>query len=215
MPRLLTLPLSGPPDSRVIGEAASVLRAGGLVILPTDTVYGIAADPRRPEAEARLYAAKGRPMGKPVPLLVAGVEQVDAWPADFSRAGRALAARYWPGALTLVLKAGMRWEGFRVPDHPATLALLRAAGGALRVTSANRSGCPPARTAADAAASLGEAADLVLDAGPAPGGMPSTVVKAGPDGCAILRAGAIPAAAIWAAAGRALNPEPGTPSGHP
>ena len=66
-----------------------------------------------------------------------------------------------------------------------------------------------------AAASLGEAADLVLDAGPAPGGMPSTVVKAGPDGCAILRAGAIPAAAIWAAAGRALNPEPGTPSGHP
>lgn len=180
----------------MVEEVVSALRRGALVILPTDTVYGVAADPRVPGAEERLCRAKRRPDDKPIPLLAADCRQVQASLAELGAAGRALAARYWPGALTMVLKTGNTWEGFRVPNHPVTQAILKAMGGVLRVTSANVSGEPPALTAATAVAALGSAVELAVDAGPAPGGVPSTVVKIGPGHYDILREGAISGAAI-------------------
>ena len=197
-------------------EVVAALRRGALVILPTDPVYGVAADPGTPgtpgtpNAEERLFRVKRRPDNKPIALLAADDRQVEAFRAELGIIGRALAERYWPGALTMVLKTGATWEGFRVPDHPVTLAILRAMGGVLRVTSANLSGEAPALTAAAAVAALGSAIELVVDAGPAPGGVPSTVVKIGPGRCDVLREGAIPGAeiaAIVAAAGVRL-PDP-------
>jgi len=177
----------------------STLRRGALVILPTDTVYGVAADPGTPgtpSAEERLSRVKRRPDNKPIALLAADVRQVEVAKAELGVIGRALADRYWPGALTMVLKTGATWEGFRVPNHPVTLAILKAMGGVLRVTSANLSGEAPALTAAAAVAALGSAIELVVDAGPAPGGVPSTVVKIGLGRCDVLREGAIPASEI-------------------
>ena len=196
MTRMLTCPPDG-PTAAILSETAAALRAGRIVILPTDTVYGAAADPRAPGALERLFRLKGRPADKPIALLAADARQVEA-AAELGAAGRALAARFWPGALTLVLRCGGAWEGYRVPDHPAVQAVLRAAGSTLRVTSANRSGEAPALTAAQAAAALDGAADLALDAGPAPGGRPSTVFALGPGRPRILREGPIPAAAVLA-----------------
>ena len=129
-------------------------------------------------------------------LLAANCAQIERWPARLGFVARALAQRYWPGALTLVLPAGNGWEGFRIPAHAATRTILSAAGRVLRVTSANRSGLPPALTAAAAAAALGDGVELVLDTGPAPGGRPSTVVKIEETTITILREGAIPGDAI-------------------
>ncbi len=200
MPPVVPVPQEGPFDPRLLAEVADVLRTGGLVILPTDTVYGLAADPFRPGAEARLARAKRRSDGKPIPLLACDAGRVVAWPVDLGPVGRALAARFWPGALTLVVRAGAGWEGFRVPAHAAARAVLEAAGGVLRVTSANRSGQPPALTAAAAVAAVGAEAGLALDAGPAPGGIASTVVRVGPGICEVLREGGVPAAAVRDAA---------------
>ena len=186
------------PGQAAIERAALLLREGALVVLPTDTVYGVAADPAVPGAEDRIYAAKERDRGKPIPLLVADAAHVSAAGAVMGWRARRLARRYWPGPLTLVLNTGQRREGFRVPDHPVTLAVLRAVGGILRVTSANRSGEPAARDAAAAAAALAGRVALVLDAGPSPLGAESTVVQEEGDTLRILREGALPAAAIHA-----------------
>ena len=180
----------------MVDEVVSALRRGALVILPTDTVYGVAAGPCAPGAEERLFRVKRRPANKPIALLAADIRQVEASGAELGAISRALADHYWPVALTMVLKTGATWEGFRVPDHPVTLAILKAVGGVLRVTSANLSGEAPALTAAAAVAALGSAVELAVDAGPAPGGVPSTVVKIWPDRCDVLREGAIPAAEI-------------------
>jgi tRNA threonylcarbamoyl adenosine modification protein (Sua5/YciO/YrdC/YwlC family) len=186
------------PAPEAIAAAGEVLRRGGLVILPTDTVYGVAADPVMPGAEARLYAAKERDAGKPIPLLVTDISDVARWGAVVSGRGRSLARRYWPGPLTLVVRRGEGYEGFRVPNHPVALAVLKAVGGILRVTSANRSGDPAARDAAAAQAALGARVDLVLDAGPSPLGMESTVVQEDGAELRVLREGAIPARDILA-----------------
>jgi protein-tyrosine phosphatase len=179
-----------------VERAAAALRRGALVILPTDTVYGVAADPAAAGALDRLYAAKGRDPGKPVPFLVADAAEVTRAGAVMGWRARRLARRYWPGPLTLVLPLGGGFEGFRVPDHPVTLAVLRAAGGVLRVTSANLSGQPAACDAAAAAAALAGHVELVIDAGPAPLGRESTVVREEGDTLRILRQGALPAAAV-------------------
>lgn len=214
-------------DPRLIDEALAVLRQGHLLVLPTDTVYGIAADPCSPGAEQRLYQAKNRPPDKPIPLLVANEAQIEQRQARFGPEARTLARRYWPGALTMILPVDRRpaspgistthdpcrqdspdaeihnrkdishWEGFRIPDHAVTLTLLRAAGGALRVTSANRSGAPPALTAHDAVKALGSSIDLVLDAGRTQGGSPSTVIQITESTLIILREGAIPGRDIF------------------
>jgi L-threonylcarbamoyladenylate synthase len=174
-----------------IMAAAASLRGGSLVVVPTDTVYGVAADARLPGAVEQIYAAKSRERGKPIPILAAGMVEIEAFGADFCSLERRLATSFWPGPLTLVLKAGQGTEGFRVPDHDVALELLREVGGVLRVTSANVSGESPALTAEEAVAALGGSVDMVLDAGRAPGGVPSTVARVENGKIVILREGAI------------------------
>jgi L-threonylcarbamoyladenylate synthase len=185
------------PTPQALASAARLLRAGGVVILPTDTVYGIAAHPACPSAVARICTIKGRPTGKPIALLAADASALTSFGALFPEAAQRLAAAFWPGALTLVLPCGDTYEGFRVPDHDGTRALLAACGGTLRVTSANLSGAMPATSAAEALKDVGLTADLIIDGGISPGGVPSTVVKVNPDGTlTVLREGAIPSAEI-------------------
>jgi L-threonylcarbamoyladenylate synthase len=182
-------------------EAIRVLQAGGIVALPTDTVYGLAADLRAPGAIGRLFAAKRRPDDRAVVLLLAEASQAGdlaAWPPT----AEALAAAFWPGALTLILAQGPRTRlpseltggretvGVRLPDHAAPRALA-AALGPLAVSSANLSGLPEASDAAEIRTQLGESIDLILDGGPTGGGPPSTVVDCSGTGSRILREGAI------------------------
>jgi L-threonylcarbamoyladenylate synthase len=186
------------PEPAAIKHAVKVLRAGGLVIVPTETVYGLAADPQVDGAEERIYEAKTRDRGKPIPLMATSLDAVKHHGATLSPLARRLARRYWPGPLTLVLPCGDRTEGFRVPDHAVTQALLKASGGVLRVTSANVSGEPAAVDAATASAALGDRVGLVLDAGPAGLAQESTVVDATGKKLRVLRKGAIPADQILA-----------------
>lgn len=179
------------PQPAAVRRAVAALRAGDLIILPTDTVYGVAAHPGMTGWAEKLYAAKTRDRGKPIPLLAADMDAVERMGATFGPQARRLARKYWPGPLTLVLTCGGMTEGFRVPDHPVTLAVLKAAGGLLRVTSANQSGEPSARDAQTAMAALGRTVRVVLDAGPSPLGVESTVVQATGADLKILRQGAI------------------------
>jgi L-threonylcarbamoyladenylate synthase len=179
------------PDAAVIAEALAALRRGELVIVPTETVYGLAADDRNPAALDKLFEAKGRPKDKPIALLAASVAELERHGARLPPAARRLAEKFWPGALTLVLDSPAGWLGFRIPDHPVMLALLRAWGGVLAVTSANRSGEPAATTAAAALAALEPFVALALDAGPSAGGVPSSVVKVEETKVIVLRAGAL------------------------
>jgi len=173
-------------------QAADILNAGGVVILPTDTVYGIAAHPRHPGALQRICTIKGRPTGKPIALLAADVEAVERFGATFPDEAKRLAEKHWPGALTLVLPCGDGYEGFRVPAHDAIRRLIASCGGTLRVTSANLSGEMPALDAAESLKDVGLEADMVLDGGVSPGGVASTVVKVEPDGTlTLIRDGAI------------------------
>jgi len=187
-----------PLSNDSIDQASTLLNKGGVVVIPTDTVYGIAAHPAKPEALARICTIKGRPTGKPVALLAADRLAVERFGADFPLAAQRLAERYWPGALTLVLPCGETFEGFRVPAHQGACALLAACGGVLRVTSANLSGEMPAVSAVSALQEVGLEADLVLDDGMSPGGVPSTVVKVTQAGeLTVLREGAILAEDIF------------------
>lgn len=201
-PRIISLPRLGCPDQRLIKDAVTVLRKGGLIVLPTDTVYGLAADPRHAGAERRLDLAKHRLETKPIPLLAADCMQIEQMGAELGDIEKELARQYWPGALTLVLPVGppemssagqgYSFEGFRIPDHPVALAVLRITGSPLRVTSANLSGEPPALFAESAVKALGGSIELVLDAGPVPGGVPSTVIRLANGAFEVLREGAIP-----------------------
>ena len=172
-------------------RAADALAAGALVVLPTETVYGLAADARRPDALARIYGAKRRDAGKPVAFLASDRDAVEAAGAILSPAARALAARFWPGALTLVLPRGDGFEGFRVPDHDLARDIVRRCGGVLRVTSANLSGEPAALTAGEALRTLEASVELVLDAGPVTGGEASTVVRVTVERVEVLRQGPV------------------------
>lgn len=197
-------------DPQAIEAALSVLKSGGLVAFPTDTVYGLAADPFNPAAIQRLYVAKERDMSKAIAVLVGGVEQLDKVSAGLSNAADRLAARFWPGALTLVISrrpelplelSALPTIGVRMPDHAFALRLLRASGP-LATTSANRSGEENPLTADDVLHQLGSRIELVLDGGRCPGGVPSTVVDCTvPDG-RILREGAISAAQIQSILGQ-------------
>lgn len=173
--------------------ARRILLSGGVVIIPTDTVYGIAAHPKFSSAVDRIRQIKGRPTQKPIALLASDPDAVHAFGAVFPPAAQRLAERFWPGALTLVLPCGETTEGFRVPDHEQTRALIRLCGGALRVTSANLSGQMPACSAVEALKSVGLEADLVIDGGISPGGVASTVLQIDADETVhLLREGAIP-----------------------
>lgn len=177
-----------PATDEAIAEAAAVLNAGGVAVIPTDTVYGLAAHPSFPDAVARLYSIKRRERAKRIALLAADSAAVAAFGFPLPPKAGELAARHWPGALTMVLGD----EGFRVPAHRWTRSLLAACGGVLRVTSANISGGRPATDAPRALAEVGLSADIVVDGGPSPGGVPSTVVRITEDGgVEILRRGAV------------------------
>ncbi len=199
-------------------KAIRVLQAGGVVALPTDTVYGLAADLAMPGAIDRLFAAKRRPGDRAVVLLLADADQARTlalWPP----AADALAKAFWPGGLTLVLSqrpgtrlpgeltGGRPTIGLRLPDHPAPRALATALGP-LPVSSANLSGMPEASDAAEIRDQLGAAIDLILDGGPARGGPPSTIVDCSSVGTRILREGAISFAAIAACLRAAGQPYP-------
>ena len=174
-------------DDGVIAVAA-VLNNGGVAVIPTDTVYGLAAHPGFPEAVERLYFIKGREKRKKIALLAADVAAVETFGYPLPPKARELAERHWPGALTMVVGD----EGFRVPDHAWTRRLLAACGGVLRVTSANLSGGQPATDAPQALADVGLSADIVVDDGPSPGGIPSTVVRVGDAGeIEVLRLGKV------------------------
>ena len=202
------------------GRAAAIriLREGGVVALPTDTVYGIGVDLSVPGGIERLFEAKRRPTDRAIMLLLADVGQA-ATLAEWPPAAVALAEAFWPGGLTLVLPrrpgvalpaeltGGRATIGLRVPDHPSPRALA-AAVGPLPVTSANISGLPEARTADEILTQLGDAIDLVLDGGPSRGGPPSTVVDCTGEVPRILRSGAIAPADVAARLRFASLPEP-------
>ncbi len=162
-------------DPKAIEECAKVLNAGGVAVIPTDTVYGLAAHPDFPAAVERLWSIKGRDKKKPIALLVSDSSML-------SGKAKELAARHWPGALTIV-QGG---EGYRMPDESDILKLIEKCGGKLRVTSANLSGDAPAVTAKTELD-----ADFVLDGGKSKIGVPSTVVKVEGERVVILRQGAI------------------------
>lgn len=178
-----------------VDEIVRVLEAGGAVVLPTDTVYGLAALPAH---EDRLYALKDRPDHVPIAVLVADAEQA-ATVGRFGAAAARLAAAFWPGPLTIVVERvdGGGTVGLRCPDHDLVRAVA-ARVGPLPTTSANRHGAPTPRTAREAAASLAAAPDLVVDGGPLEGAA-STVVDAAGDVGRILREGNVTSAAVHAA----------------
>lgn len=184
-----------------IAKAADVLRTGGLVAIPTETVYGLAANAEDPVAVSRIFQAKGRPPSHPLIVHIASAEDLDAWVEDVPPAARLLAEHFWPGPLTLVLRRGPRVPleatggletvAVRVPDHPVARELLRAFGGGVTAPSANRFGSVSPTTANDVRAELGDAVDFVLDGGPCEVGVESTIVDATADTPTILRPGGV------------------------
>ncbi len=184
-----------------IEKAAEVLRAGGLVALPTETVYGLGANAEDPAAVARIFQVKGRPPSHPLIVHIGGAEQLGDWVVEVPATARLLAERFWPGPLTLVLRRGRRVPlgatggletvAVRVPGHPVALALLSAFGGGVTAPSANRFGSVSPTTADHVRAELGNAVDLVLDGGPCEVGVESTIVDATGDAPVILRPGGV------------------------
>ena len=202
-------PLLPAADAAALTEAVLAMQAGGIVGIPTETVYGIGVVPR-PEALAAVIAAKQRPHDKGIALLIDGLDQLEGL-VELPGAARRLAERYWPGALTLVLPllrpelvpvavtGGRDTLGLRIPDHPVPRALARELGP-IAVTSANRFGQPPAQLPEELIASVGHSLALVLDDGPVRGGVASTVVAVGRDGdWHVLREGALGLAEVEAA----------------
>ena len=201
--------MAGAELTREVRRAAEVLRAGGIVAYPTETFYGLGALASSRAALARLASAKLRPEGKPLPVLVSGREMLAGLVARLEPVASALADRFWPGPLTLVLPAapGLAPEiaadgtvGLRVPGSEVARALSRLAGGPITSTSANPSGGPPPVRPSDLDPALAARVDAVLDGGETPGGLPSTVVAVEDGQVRLLRAGAVPWEAILAAA---------------
>lgn len=184
-----------------LAEAVEALRRGELVGLPTETVYGLAADAANPEAVRRIFALKGRPANHPLIVHLGEAAQIDAWARDIPPAARRLAQRFWPGPLTLILRrargvhdavtGGQDTVGLRVPAHPVALALLKAFGGALAAPSANRFGHVSPTTAQHVREEFGEALPVVLDGGPCPVGIESTIVDLSSGTPRVLRPGRI------------------------
>lgn len=195
-----------PSDPRWLDAALAHLARGGVVALPTDTVYGLAASLQGPEGTERILRLKGRPAEKALPVLVSSLSRAEGYGFSFSDGARRLALRYWPGPLTLVLPRppslptwfapGLSTTALRVPGHGVALALLEAAGW-LAVTSANRSGGPEALSAGEVAAVFSGEDDLfVVDGGPSPGGRASTVVDATGGTPRVLRRGPLSEAEV-------------------
>ena len=188
------------PSPGALRQAVTVLARGGVVAYPTDTLYGLAVDPSRGSAVEALFRVKAREAAHAIPLIAADLSQVERVGRMTALAGE-LALRFWPGPLTLVIEArpGVSEAvlartgrvAVRIPDHRLAQALADAAGCALTSTSANRSGQAAPSTADGVASVLGDEVDLLLDGGPSPGGLPSTIVDASGDEPVLVRAGAV------------------------
>ena len=183
-------------------HAVEVIRSGGLVAIPTDTLYGLAADPFNAKAVDRVFAAKGRAEAQAVALVASDAAQVLARLGPLTPMARRLADHFWPGPLTILMlasaalapgvSAGTGLVGVRVPDHRVTRDLCRLASLPLVATSANISGKQPSQDPDDVAAAFGDSIDVLVDSGPTPGGPPSTIVDATGASPRLIRAGAIP-----------------------
>ena len=202
-------------DEASLAEASRIIDAGGLVVVPTDTVYGVACDPRNEVAVERIYQIKNRPKFKALQVLLASMDDIEMLGLDVPAPLNRLAAAFLPGAFSPIAVArpdctlatvreapsGERTQGIRIPNSSLSLRILRATGP-LAASSANRSGEQSAQSVEEAVAAFGDGVDLYLDGGPTQGHVSSTVVAADPharDGIAILREGVISQSAIRAA----------------
>jgi len=194
--------------------AVAAMRSGLVVAYPTDTLYGLAVDPANSGAVTKLFSLKGRALDKAIPLIAADVGQVRAWTTMTPLAER-LAAAFWPGPLTLVLRAAVEMDvrvmaeggtvAIRVPDQPIARALAAAADCPVTSTSANPSGLPPTADPDEVARAL-PAIDVLIDAGVTPGGAPSTIVDATGTQPVLIRAGAIAWERVLESLGPASTP---------
>ena len=188
------------PEARVVQEALSVLREDGIVAYPTETFYGLAADARSRAACDRLFELKGRPLQKALPCIVSGVPQLEEVARGLGKTALLLARLFWPGPLTLVVEArpglaasspeggiAVRASGLRLPRD-----LAEGLGAPVTATSANRSGSAPATTAEEVLSGVGSELDLLLDGGPCPGGLPSTIVDVRETPPRLVREGRVP-----------------------
>ncbi|MFC2954136.1 L-threonylcarbamoyladenylate synthase [Marinicaulis aureus] len=203
-------------DHKNIRDAARIIRDGGVIAMPTETVYGLAADATNDTAVARIFEAKGRPQFNPLIIHVSGVEMARAF-VEVSPLAQKLMAEFWPGPLTLVLprkkdsnlsllvSAGLDTVGVRMPKHDLAQALIKAADRPLAAPSANRSGTISPTRADHVKDGLGERVDMILDGGPCPVGVESTIVKVENDRVTLLRPGGIAREAIERSAGQALS----------
>jgi L-threonylcarbamoyladenylate synthase len=207
------------PSTQLIAQAAAILRRGGLIAFPTETVYGLGADASNDAAVAKIYRVKGRPAAHPVIVHVGNAGQMLLWARDIPESARKLAEKFWPGPLTLVLKrspavhdsvtGGQDSIGLRVPNHPVALALLHVFGGGIAAPSANKFGRISPTTAEHVRADLGAAVDLILDGGPCEVGIESTIVDLSRGDPVLLRPGKIAPDEIAAVIGA----EPARPDG--
>jgi L-threonylcarbamoyladenylate synthase len=196
-----------------VEQGAFLLRQGQLVCFPTDTVYGIGAAASNDDAILRLYAVKGRPPDKPLPLLISEPAQASYY-AEVTAVAKTLIAHFWPGPLTIVMRkadglrsralAGQKTVALRVPDNDVPRDMARMLGEPLTGTSANRSGARPPVSAAEVAFSLGEMVSLVIDGGRSEAGVESTVVDLSSGAPALLREGAVSREELRKALGREL-----------
>ena len=193
-----------------VDRVVACVNAGGLAVVPTETVYGVGADAEQPSAVARVFAVKGRPATHPLIVHIGAVDDLDRWVADVPSPAAVLAETCWPGPLTLLLRRSSRVPdavtggrgtvGIRVPAHPATLEVLTRTGGGLAAPSANRYGAVSPTTVAhvldDLGAVLDPTIDVILDGGPSPVGVESTIVDCTVDPPQILRPGGIPSETV-------------------
>jgi L-threonylcarbamoyladenylate synthase len=197
-PRTTILPRSAP---RAIEWSAEEIARGGVVAIPTDTVYGLVASLAHEDAIDRIYALKGRPAEQPLPVLVSSIDALEHVTSYVDGRAQMLLNEFWPGPLTVVIPSDRnlpdavlgpgKTVGVRMPNHPLAIEVIAKAGGVIASTSANRSTEPPALTAAEVEAVFGAELDIILDGGIAPGGQASTVVAIRGDSLAILRQGPI------------------------
>jgi L-threonylcarbamoyladenylate synthase len=195
----------------LVERAAQILREGGVVAFPTETVYGLGADAANEVAVRRVFEIKGRPIGHPVIVHIAEASQIDAWAREIPESARVLAERFWPGPLTIVLPRAPRASdlvtgsqdtvALRAPSHPIAHAILHEFGGGVVAPSANRFGSVSATRAEHVIADLGDAIDFIVDGGPATIGVESTIVDLAHGEPAILRPGGITREELMAALG--------------
>lgn len=188
-------------EGRALEDAITTIQNGGVVAFPTDTVYGVGASLDHRDAMARIYRIKGRAQEKPIPILVSRPDVIETLTDEPDHELIELALRFWPGPLTVILKAKDSLPpevqapdgtfGVRVPDHSVPLAIAQHNGGAIATTSANLSGMPPATTAKAIEEMMGDALDIILDGGIAPGDTASTVIRRKGDTISVIREGSV------------------------